>query len=112
MSATIERPSLDRTAILAVALTLPGSLVLLTFALHDLLGLGGLYDRVLVPLDHSVPGEALIGVMILLCPAGAMWFGFRGLRHPTLLWRGTSLVALLGGLSLLLVFVSHMVFDR
>lgn len=112
MSATLERPKLVRTAFLAVALTLPGSLVLLTIALHELFGIGGLYDRVLVPLDHSLPGKAVTGVMILLCPACAAWLGWRGLRHANLLGRALSLVAMVAGVSLLAIFVSHMLLDR
>lgn len=112
MSATRERLTLDRTAILAVLLTLPGSLVLLTIGLHELLGIGGLFDRVLVPLDRSLPGKAVTGVMILLCPACAAWLGARGLRNPNMLWRSLSLVAMAACVSLLAIFVSHMVLDR
>lgn len=112
MSATKERLTLDRTAVLAVLLTLPGSLVLLTIALHELFGIGGLYARVLIPLDHSLPGKAVTGVMILLCPACAAWLGFRGLRDPNMLGRALSLVAMVAGVSLLAIFVSHMLLDR
>ena len=112
MKATMERPTPGRSAILAVLLTLPGSLVLLTIGLHEMFGIGGLYDRVLVPLDHSLPGKALTGVMILLCPAGAAWLGYRGLRTPNTLWRAVSLVAMVAGVSLLAIFVSHMLIDR
>ena len=112
MSATKERLALVRTALLAVLLTLPGSLVLLTIALHELFGIGGLYDRVLVPLDHSLPGQAVTGVMILLCPACAAWLGLRGLRNPNMRWRAVNLIAMVAGLTLLAVFVSHMLIDR
>lgn len=112
MNVTTERFTPGQAATLAVLLLIPGLLALLTIALHEMFGIGGLYDRVLVPMDHSLPGKALTGVMILLCPAGGVWLGLRGLSRPGSSWRAVSLVAVAGGAALLTIFLSHMVLDR
>ncbi len=72
MSTTLRAPSTTTLLWTATALSLPQTLFYHAIFLHELFGIGGLYDALLVPLDHTLPGKLVTVACMLAFPTTAI----------------------------------------
>ena len=91
-------------------LSLPQLLFYQAIFLHEIFGVGGLYDAMLVPLDATLAGKLVTALCMLELPlvatglAATVWMSDERRRR----WSGLLVVA---NLMLMAVIVSHLVFE-